>query len=126
MANVNALMGNNLDTMQQQQMLAESLRGQQAAGDYLSLTSLAPLQQMGQRINKGADVSAASVGGLNKARALADAKVGAATTKAGVDANAASRLNKNSVLAKTVAAGRDQDSAGLLADAKIKAADALA
>jgi len=113
MSNVNALMGLGLDDIGQQQAMADRLRGQQNAGNYLSLSSISPISQMGQNMLKGVDASATNVGALNKARTLAQAKTDAAIQGNTWDKEKATALGKTkaTAAAKLATANQARDAA---------------
>ena len=81
MASINAMMGRNISTEQEQQAMARQLRGEQADGDYMSLSTIKPVSSLGSAIRKRALLGSGNVGSVNAATTDNDRKVHAETVK---------------------------------------------
>lgn len=68
--NISAMLGAGQDPKEQQ--LAQALRGQQAGGDMLGLSTIGQVSQMGQNINKRTNAAAKQAGSLKQAREKAE------------------------------------------------------
>ena len=70
--NISALLGTGQDPREQQ--LAQALRGQQAGGDMLGLSTIGSVSNLGQNINARTNAAAKQGGQLKQARQAAEAK----------------------------------------------------
>lgn len=91
--NISALMGAGQDPQEQQ--LAQALRGQQAGGDMLGLSTIGQVSALGNNMNKRTNAAAKQAGGLKKAMQEREAKVGADSLLAKARAAEQSALNED-------------------------------
>jgi hypothetical protein len=68
--NISALLGTGQDPREQQ--LAQALRGQQAGGDMLGLSTIGSVSNLGQNINARTNAAAKQGGQLKQARGDSD------------------------------------------------------
>lgn len=92
MDNIAALLGN---TQRPEELrMAQALRGQQSQGDFLGMSTLQPVAQLGQNMSKRSADGAKAMGGLVKARQEREAKVDASALTASARAEEQDALNE--------------------------------